>query len=35
MQNIWNKLEESIKTGEDKKSFIPTFACFLAATAKV
>ena len=35
MQNIWNKLEKSSKTGQDKKSLISTFACFLTATAKV
>ena len=33
-QNIWNKIEKSSKTGEDKKSLISTFACFLTATAK-
>ena len=35
MQNIWNKLEKSSKTGQDKKSLISTFACFLTATTKV
>ena len=35
MQNIWNKLEKSSKTGQDKKSLISTFACFLTATVKV
>ena len=35
MQNIWNKLEKFSKTGQDKKSFISTFACFLTATAIV
>ena len=35
MQNIWNKLEKSSRTGQDKKSLISTFACFLTATAKV
>ena len=35
MQNIWNKLEKSSKTGPDKKSLISTFACFLTANAKV
>ena len=35
MQNIWNKLEKSSKTGQDKKSLISTFACFLTATAIV
>ena len=35
MQNICNKQEKSSKTGENKKSLISTFACFLTATAKV
>ena len=35
MQNIWNKLEKLSKTGQDKKSLIFTFACFLTATANV
>ena len=35
MQSIWNKLEKLSKTGQDKKSLIFTFACFLTATAKV
>ena len=34
-QNVWNKIEKSSKTGQDKKSLISTFACFLTATAKV
>ena len=34
-ENIWNKIEKSSKTGQDKKSLISTFACFLTATAKV
>ena len=34
-QNIWHKIEKSSKTGQDKKSLISTFACFLTATAKV
>ena len=34
-QNIWNKIENSSKTGQDKKSLIFTFAYFLTATAKV
>ena len=34
-QNIWNKLEKSSKTGQDEKSLISTFVCFLTATAKV
>ena len=35
MQNICNKLEKSSKTGQDKKSLISTFRCFLTATAKI
>ena len=35
MQNIWNKIEKSSKTGQDKKSLISTFVCFLTATTKV
>ena len=34
-QNIWNKIEKYSKIGQDKKSLISTFACFLTATAKV
>ena len=34
-QNIWNKIEKSSKTGQDKKILISTFACFLTATGKV
>ena len=34
-QNIWNKIEKSSKTEQDKKSLISTFACFLTATGKV
>ena len=34
-QDIWNKTEKSSKTGQDKKSLISTFACFLTAAAKV
>ena len=34
-QNIWNKIEKFSKTGQDKKSLISPFACFLTATAKV
>ena len=34
-QNICNKIEKSSKTGQDKKSLIYTFACFLTASAKV
>ena len=34
-QNIWNKIEKSNKTGQEKKSFISTVACFLTAIPKV
>ena len=34
-ENSWNKIEKSSKTGQDKKSSISTFTCFLTATAKV
>ena len=34
-QNIWNKVEKFSKIGKDKKSLIPTFACFLTAAGKV
>ena len=34
-QNIWNRIEKSSKTGQDKKSLISTFACFSTAAAKV
>ena len=34
-QNTWNKIEKSSKTGQDRKSLISAFACFLTATAKV
>ena len=34
-QDIWNKIEKSSKTGQDKKSLISNFACFLTAIAKV
>ena len=34
-QNIWNKIEKYSKIGQDKKSLISTFACFLTATTKV
>ena len=27
-QNIWNKIEKSSKTGQDKRSLLFTFACF-------
>ena len=28
-QNIWNRLEKSSKTGQDKRTLISTFTCFL------
>ena len=31
--SIWNKIEKSCKNGEDKKSLIFTFGCFLTAIA--
>ena len=34
-ENIWNKIENSGKTGQDKKILISTFARFLTAIAKV
>ena len=34
-RNIWNKIEKSSKTGQDKKSLISTSACILTATVKV
>ena len=34
-KNFWNKIEKSSETGQDKKSLISTFACFLTATAKI
>ena len=34
-QNIWHKIEKSRKTGQEKKSLISNFACFLTAIAKV
>ena len=34
-QNIWNKIEKSSKTGQEKESLISTFAWFLTAIAKV
>ena len=27
-QNIWNKIEKSSKTGQERKSLISTFECF-------
>ena len=35
MQNVRNKLANSSKIGQDKKSLVFPFACFLTATAKV
>ena len=34
-QNIWDIIEKSSKTGQDKKSLTSTFACLLTAAAKV
>ena len=34
-QNIWNKMEGSSKTGQEKKSLASVFACFLTAIGKV
>ena len=34
-QSIWNKTEKSSKTGQEKKSLMSTFACFLTAITKV
>ena len=34
-QNIWNKMEWSSKTGQEKKSLVSVFACFLTAIGKV
>ena len=34
-QNIWNKMEESTKTGQDKKSLVYILACLFTATATV
>ena len=34
-QCIWAKIEKSNKTGQDKKSLISIFACFLTAITKV
>ena len=33
-QSIWNKLEKSSKPGQDKKSLMPTFECFLLLLPK-
>ena len=34
-QSIWNKMEKSSKTGQEKKSLLSIFTCFLTAVAKV
>ena len=34
-QNIWNKMEKSSKTGQEKKSMVSILTCFLTAFAKV
>ena len=34
-QNIWNKMEKTIKTGQEKKSLVSFFACLLIAISKV
>ena len=34
-QNIWNKMEQSSKTGQEKKSLVSAFACFFTAIHKV
>ena len=34
-QNIWNKMEKSSKTGQEKKSLLSGFACFLTAICEV
>ena len=34
-QNIWNKIEKSSKTGQDKKSLTSAFLCSFTAIAKV
>ena len=34
-QNIWNKMEWSSKTGQEKNSLVSAFACFLTAIGKV
>ena len=33
--NIWRKMEQSSKTGQEQKSVISVFACFLTAIIKV
>ena len=34
-QNIWNKIEKSSDTGQNKKALTSTFVSFLTAIAKV
>ena len=34
-QNIWAKVRNFCKIGQDKKILLSTFACFLTAIAKV
>ena len=34
-QNIWNKMEKSSKTGQEEKTLVSNFECFLTAIAKV
>ena len=34
-KDIWNKINKSFKTQQDRKSLISTFASFLTAIAKV
>ena len=34
-QNIWHKVEKSSKAGQDLRSLLSTFACFLTPIVKV
>ena len=34
-QNIWNKIEKSSETGQEKKSLLCVFGCFLTVIAEV
>ena len=34
-QSIWNKIEKSSKTGQEKKSLISSFACYMTAIADI
>ena len=34
-KNVWDKIEKSSKIGQDKKSWISPFRCFLTGTAKI